>query len=58
MSPIKQKRFMLSTLTVSCLMAFNAQAAVDCTDIPLWESNQSYSTNSVVQKNKTTYKAN
>ena len=58
MSSIKQKRFMLSTLTVSCLMAFNAQAAVDCTDIPLWESNQSYSTNSVVQKNNTTYKAN
>lgn len=57
MSVIKGKKFTLSALTVSCLMAFNAQAATDCTNIEEWDSQKAYNTNSVVQKDNHTYTA-
>ncbi|MDV6250287.1 chitinase C-terminal domain-containing protein [Vibrio sp. EA2] len=34
--------FTLSTLTASCLMAFNSYAAVDCSPLEVWESSTIY----------------
>ena len=50
--------FTLSTLSLSCLLAFNAQAAIDCTNISEWESSKVYNGGDKVQQNKTAYKAN
>ncbi|WP_419244217.1 chitinase C-terminal domain-containing protein [Photobacterium leiognathi subsp. mandapamensis] len=50
--------FTLSTLTMSCFFALNAQAAVDCTDLAEWESNKVYTGGDQVQQNGVAYKAN
>ena len=53
-----KKKFALSTLTLSCLLAFNAQAATDCSNIEEWDKSKSYNSKSIVQKNNTLYTAN
>ncbi|MGD8110307.1 chitinase C-terminal domain-containing protein [Vibrio sp. TRT 17S01] len=50
--------FTLSTLTASCLMAFNSYAAVDCSTLPVWDSTTVYNGGDQVQHNNTAYKAN
>lgn len=55
---ISKPLFTLSTLTVSCLLAFNAQAAIDCSSIEEWNSSSSYSGGAQVQENNIAYKAN
>ncbi|WP_279152035.1 hypothetical protein [Photobacterium iliopiscarium] len=38
----RKEIFTLSTLSFSCLLAFNAQAAIDCTNISEWDSSKVY----------------
>ncbi|UXI02473.1 chitinase C-terminal domain-containing protein [Photobacterium sp. TY1-4] len=49
--------FRLSALTVSCLLAFNAQAAMDCTSIEAWNSSAAYSGGAQVQEGNKVYEA-
>ncbi|MGF1688645.1 glycosyl hydrolase family 18 protein [Photobacterium japonica] len=53
-----KRAFQLSTLAVSCLAAFNAQAAMDCSSIETWSANKSYTGGSQVQEAGSVYKAN
>ncbi|MCR9421079.1 chitinase C-terminal domain-containing protein [Vibrio sp. RM-69-4] len=50
--------FTLSTLTASCLMAFNSYAAVDCTTLSPWGSSKVYTGGNKVQHSGTAYQAN
>ncbi|EJL6784759.1 chitinase C-terminal domain-containing protein [Vibrio sp. D415a] len=49
--------FTLSTLTASCLMAFNSYAAVDCAPLETWQSSKVYNGGDQVQHEGTAYKA-
>ncbi|EOX4942534.1 glycosyl hydrolase family 18 protein [Vibrio alginolyticus] len=49
--------FTLSTLTASCLMAFNSYAAVDCAPLETWESSKVYNGGDQVQHEGNAYKA-
>lgn len=49
--------FTLSTLTASCLMAFNSYAAVDCTPLEPWDSSKVYNGGDRVQFENSAYKA-
>ncbi|WP_038877947.1 chitinase C-terminal domain-containing protein [Vibrio jasicida] len=49
--------FTLSTLTASCLMAFNSYAAVDCTPLAAWDSSKVYNGGDQVQHENSAYKA-
>ena len=48
----------LSILAVSCLVAFNVQAAVDCSGIKLWNSSTAYTGGKQIQETNKVYKAN
>ena len=50
-------KFALSTLTLSCLMAFNAQAAVDCLPFESWDAGKVYNGGDEVKKGSNAYKA-
>ncbi|MGR5147158.1 chitinase C-terminal domain-containing protein [Photobacterium alginatilyticum] len=50
--------FRLSALTVSCLLAFNAHAAMDCSAVDHWDSAVAYSGGAQVQETNKVYKAN
>lgn len=50
--------FTLSTLTASCLMAFNGYAAVNCADFPEWKSSAVYTGGAKVQYKNKAYQAN
>lgn len=50
-------KFTLSTLTLSCLMAFNAQAAVDCEPLTPWDANKTYNGGEEVKQGSNAYKA-
>lgn len=50
--------FTLSTLTASCLMAFNSYAAVDCSALPEWQSSAVYTGGAKVQYKGNAYQAN
>lgn len=50
--------FALSTLTVSCLMAFNSYAAVDCNAMEVWDSAEVYTGGAKVQHQGSAYQAN
>lgn len=50
--------FTLSTLTASCLMAFNSYAAVDCSTLDEWQTNVIYTGGDQVQYNGKAYQAN
>ncbi|MGF1703769.1 glycosyl hydrolase family 18 protein [Photobacterium makurazakiensis] len=52
------RAFKLSTLAVSCLTAFNVQAAMDCSTIDQWNSTASYSGGAQVQELNKVYQAN
>ncbi len=59
-SKLKRKhnyKFTLSTLTLSCLMAFNAQAAVDCTPLESWDAGKVYNGGEEVKQGTNAYKA-
>ncbi len=49
--------FTLSTLTASCLMAFNSYAAVDCAPLETWQSSKVYNGGDQVQHEGNAYKA-
>ncbi|MGR5236609.1 chitinase C-terminal domain-containing protein [Vibrio alfacsensis] len=49
--------FTLSTLTASCLMAFNSYAAVDCTPLDTWDSSKVYHGGDQVQFENNAYQA-
>lgn len=49
--------FRLSALTVSCLLAFNAQAAMDCSSIDIWNSSTAYSGGAQVQESNKVFEA-
>lgn len=49
--------FTLSTLTASCLMAFNSYAAVDCAPLEVWDSSKVYNGGDQVQHEGNAYKA-
>ena len=49
--------FTLSTLTASCLMAFNSYAAVDCKPLEAWDSSKVYNGGDQVQHENSAYKA-
>ena len=49
--------FTLSTLTASCLMAFNSYAAVDCALLETWQSSKVYNGGDQVQHEGNAYKA-
>ncbi|ENN2390458.1 chitinase C-terminal domain-containing protein [Vibrio alginolyticus] len=49
--------FTLSTLTASCLMAFNSYAAVDCAPLETWQSSKIYNGGDQVQHEGNAYKA-
>ncbi len=55
---IMKNAFRLSTLTISCLLAFNAHAAMDCSAIDAWDSSKAYTSGSQVQEGNKVYKAN
>lgn len=50
-------KFTLSTLTLSCLMAFNAQAAVDCSPLEAWDAGKVYNGGEEVKQGTNAYKA-
>ncbi|MFM2586794.1 chitinase C-terminal domain-containing protein [Vibrio sp. TBV020] len=50
--------FTLSTLSASCLMAFNSYAAVDCTTLNSWDSTAIYNTGDQVEHLGQGYQAN
>ncbi|WP_412760356.1 hypothetical protein [Photobacterium iliopiscarium] len=47
----RKEIFTLSTLSFSCLLAFNAQAAIDCTNISEWDSSKVYNGGDKAQQN-------
>ncbi|WP_423840554.1 glycosyl hydrolase family 18 protein [Vibrio mytili] len=49
--------FTLSTLTASCLMAFNSYAAVDCAPLETWDSSKVYTGGAQVEHEGNAYKA-
>ncbi|WP_025528746.1 Ig-like domain-containing protein [Vibrio parahaemolyticus] len=49
--------FTLSTLTASCLLAFNSYAAVDCAPLEVWDSSKVYNGGDQVQHEGNAYKA-
>ncbi|EIO3907748.1 chitinase C-terminal domain-containing protein [Vibrio vulnificus] len=49
--------FVLSTLTASCLMAFNSYAAVDCSPLQEWNSSTVYNGGEKVQYQGSAYEA-
>ncbi len=51
------KRFALSIVAASCLLAFQAQAAVDCSGIAEWNASVAYNGGAEVQKSGVVYKA-
>ncbi|MGF1834675.1 chitinase C-terminal domain-containing protein [Photobacterium sanguinicancri] len=53
-----KQSFMLSTIAVSCALAFNAQAAMDCSTLETWDSNTAYTGGAQVQEANKVYKAN
>ena len=55
---VGKKAFTLSTLTVSCLMAFNSYAAVDCSAMESWDSAAVYTGGAQVQHKGSAYQAN
>lgn len=50
-------KFTISTLTLSCLMAFNAQAAVDCSPLEAWDAGKVYNGGEEVKQGTNAYKA-
>ncbi|MEH0758943.1 chitinase C-terminal domain-containing protein [Vibrio sp. 16] len=50
--------FTLSTLSASCLIAFNSYAAVDCSALPNWDSTSVYNGGDQVQHVNEAYQAN
>ncbi|KLV07049.1 chitinase [Photobacterium aquae] len=50
--------FKLSALAASCMMSFQAYAAIDCSAIPEWNSSKAYTTGTQVQEANNVYKAN
>lgn len=54
----KSKGFTLSAVAVACMFAFNAQAAIDCSDIEQWQDGQAYGGGSTVQHEGNVYTAN
>ncbi|KHD25639.1 chitinase [Vibrio caribbeanicus] len=50
--------FTLSTLSASCLIAFNSYAAVDCSALPSWDSTSVYNGGDQVQHVNEAYQAN
>ncbi|QTG90438.1 hypothetical protein JTI77_14820, partial [Vibrio furnissii] len=55
---VSKSVFTLSTLTASCLMAFNSYAAVDCSSLNEWQSDTIYTGGDQVQYNGSAYQAN
>ncbi|MDO6542284.1 chitinase C-terminal domain-containing protein [Photobacterium sanguinicancri] len=55
---VLKQSFMLSTIAVSCALAFNAQAAMDCSTLETWDSNTAYTGGAQVQEANKVYKAN
>lgn len=55
---VSKSVFTLSTLTASCLMAFNSYAAVDCSALAEWQSDTIYTGGDQVQYNGSAYQAN
>ncbi|CAE6926146.1 protein contain chitin-binding domain type 3 [Vibrio sp. B1REV9] len=49
--------FTLSTLTASCLMAFNSYASVDCSALNTWDASKVYTGGDQVQHENNAYKA-
>ncbi|USH01349.1 chitinase C-terminal domain-containing protein [Grimontia kaedaensis] len=54
----KSKGFALSAIAVACMFSFNAQAAVDCTNIEKWSADKAYGGGSTVQNDNKVYTAN
>jgi len=54
----KKRVFTLSTLSASCLMAFNSYAAVDCSTLDNWKSATVYNSGDQVQYLDKAYQAN
>ncbi len=57
-SETARRVFTLSTLSASCLIAFNSYAAVDCTTFANWDSSTIYNGGEQVQHLGSGYKAN
>ena len=55
---VAKKVFTLSTLTASCLMAFNSYAAVDCSTLESWDSAAVYTGGDQVSHDGSAYWAN
>lgn len=55
---ITKRVFTLSTLSASCLIAFNSYAAIDCSTLPQWDSSAIYNTGDQVQQMNEAYQAN
>ncbi len=55
---VSKSIFTLSTLTASCLMAFNSYAAVDCSSLDEWQASAVYTGGDKVQHNGSAYQAN
>ncbi|MFA0611744.1 chitinase C-terminal domain-containing protein [Vibrio sp. 10N.222.49.B4] len=55
---VAKKVFTLSTLTASCLMAFNSYAAVDCSTLEAWDPATVYTGGDQVSHDGSAYKAN
>ncbi|KPL97263.1 glycosyl hydrolase family 18 protein [Vibrio splendidus] len=55
---VAKKVFTLSTLTASCLMAFNSYAAVDCSTLETWDSATVYTGGDQVSHDGSAYSAN
>ncbi|CZF86196.1 chitinase C-terminal domain-containing protein [Grimontia marina] len=54
----KSKGFALSAIAAACMFSFNAQAAVDCTNIEKWSADKAYGGGSTVQHESNVYTAN
>ncbi|MCL1039150.1 Ig-like domain-containing protein [Shewanella submarina] len=50
--------FKYSVLAASCAMALQAQAAMDCSDIPAWDKNVAYDGGALVKNDSVVFKAN
>lgn len=55
---VSKSVFTLSTLTASCLMAFNSYAAVDCSSLDEWQANAVYTGGDKVQHSGSVFQAN
>lgn len=55
---VPKNLFTLSTLTASCLMAFNSYAAIDCETLNPWQSGTVYNGGDQVQYQGVAYQAN